>query len=79
MISAFDSIDEVNTQLTVWKAALTNCAAGKEYQMTSGGSSRVFKPQDLPEIRTHLTWLAGERAKLQNVGRPVTVIGRPSR
>lgn len=79
MISPFDSITEITAELTIWKAALTACAAGKEYQMTSGGNSRVFKPQDLPEIRTHLNWLAGERAKFQKTGRPITVIGRAAR
>lgn len=77
--SPYDSIDEVNTALTEWKAAEKACAGGQSFRLSSGGGDRQLTMADLAEIRAQLQYLSGERAKFRRFNRPATVIGRPSR
>jgi len=79
MISPFDSIDEVNTQLTACKSALIEIMAGKSVRLNMGGSDRLWGGEDLDKLQNYIVFLSKERAKFASKGRPSIVVGRPSR
>lgn len=70
---------ELDSQVTAWKAALTACAGGQSYRISSGGADRMLTRSDLPEIRRTLEWLQGERVKLSVGSGLQRLPGRPAR
>jgi hypothetical protein len=79
MISPFDSIDEVNTQLTACKAALLDIMQGKSVRLNTGGSERIWTGEDVDKLQNYIKFLSLERAKFQKKTRAVVVYGRPAR
>lgn len=54
------TIEELDADITTWKAALRAVATGQEYDI----GKRRLKRADLPEIRKTLKWLDEERDTL---------------
>lgn len=79
MVSPFDSIDEVNSQLAACKAALLDLMQGKSVRLSLGGSDRLWTSEDLDKLQTYIVFLSKERAKFHGKGRPSVVVGRPRR
>jgi hypothetical protein len=79
MISPFDSIDEVNTQLTACKAGLLDIMQGKTFRLQTGGSERIWTGEDLDKLQNYIVFLSKERAKFQRKNHAAIVHGRPSR
>ncbi|MDR2077145.1 MAG: DUF6148 family protein [Desulfovibrio sp.] len=63
---------ELLEQVALYKKALLKCASGSSYTI----GSRSLTRQDLPEIRSHLSWLASELAALEGRRGPLLVQGR---
>lgn len=66
---------ELDEQIALYKEALKKCASGASYSI----GSRSLTRQDLPRIREHLAYLAGELAALQGGRGPVIVQARVPR
>lgn len=79
MISPFDSIDEVNTQLTACKAALLDIMQGKTVRLNAAGSERIWTGEDVDKLQAYIKFLSLERAKFLGKNRAAVVYGRPSR
>lgn len=79
MISAFDSITEVNELLTACKQAIKDVLLGKRTSF----NGREWSGEDLDKLQAMLNQLATERAKFdpsaQKSTAAITVIGRPRR
>ena len=54
---------ELDAQNTAWKAALTALLSGLEYTI----GDRRLRRVDIPEVRTTLEWLEGQRTTLSLV------------
>ena len=63
---------ELDEQIRLYKEALKKCASGASYTI----GSRSLPRQDLPRIRDHLAYLAGELAALERGRGPVIVQAR---
>lgn len=63
---------ELDEQIVLYKEALKKCASGASYTI----GSRSLTRQDLPGIRDHLAYLAGELAALERGRGPVIVQAR---
>ncbi len=72
---AIYTLEEIEQEISDWKAALNAVRHGKEYSM---GTRRLVR-SDLPEIREHLEWLAGQKTGLENGSRVVIRQGRVAR
>jgi len=72
---AIYSLEEVEQEISDWKAALNAVRHGKEYSM---GTRRLVR-SDLPEIREHLEWLSSQKAGLEDGSRVVVRQGRGAR
>jgi len=70
------TVTELNEQITAWKAALKDVAAGREFTDASG---RKLTYADLPEIRKTLRFLESEKQALSGTQGPVFVRGRVRR
>lgn len=60
---------ELLEQIALYKKALKACATGSSYTIGNHSLTR----QDLEDIRSHLDYLAGELAALENGRGPVIV------
>ncbi|WP_165071021.1 hypothetical protein [Desulfovibrio sp. ZJ200] len=72
MASSIWTRAELDEQITLYKRALKACASGASYTI----GSRSLTRQDLPRIREHLAYLAGELAALDHGRGPVLVQAR---
>ncbi|NOX35898.1 MAG: hypothetical protein GXP56_19580 [Deltaproteobacteria bacterium] len=72
---AIYTLEEIEQEISDWKAALNAVRHGKEYSM---GARRLVR-SDLPEIREHLEWLSSQKAGLENGSRVVVRQGRVAR
>ena len=79
MVSPFDSIEEVNSQLAACKAALLDLMQGKSVRLNLGGSDRLWASEDLDKLQNYIVFLSKERSKFLSKGRPSVVVGRPRR
>jgi hypothetical protein len=79
MISPFDSLDEVNTQLAACKAALLDIMQGKTVRLNAGGTERIWTGEDVDKLQGYITYLSKERSKFLGKNRSATVQGRPAR
>ena len=61
--------EEIEAQITAYKAALMACAGGSSYRVNTGGVDRTWTSADLPEIRRTLAWLESERQRLNPASR----------
>lgn len=78
-ITPLFSAAELDSQIAAYKVALTACASGQSYRISSGGTDRMLTRSDLPEIRKTLEWLQVERVKVE-VGPGLQCLpGRPRR
>ena len=64
--------EELDEQIALYKEALKKSASGASYTI----GSRSLTRQDLPRIRDHLAYLAGELAALERGRGPVIVQAR---
>ena len=69
--NAIYTLEEIESELLLWKKALRACATGKSYTIDGSTLTR----QDLDQIRTHISWLMAEKAKLER--RSSAVFVRP--
>ena len=76
MPTVFETVEQVDEQLALYREALKMISKGQQYTMPDGES---LTTADLPEIRKTLRWLAHEKEDLQNVPGPRTLRGRPKR
>ena len=51
---------ELDGQITAWKSAFTALSSGQEYTI----GDRKLRRVDLPEVRSTLEWLEGQRTTL---------------
>lgn len=58
------TVEELNTQITAYKAALLALATAQSYEFTSGGSTRRLTRANLPEIRDTLQYLDNQLQKV---------------
>ncbi len=65
--------EELNSQISEWKAALLAVASGQSY---TGSGGQSFTMADLPEIRKTLRFLEAEKRNLAGTAGPVRVSGR---
>lgn len=72
MASSIWTRAELDEQIALYKRALKACATGASYTI----GSRSLTRQDLPRIRDHLAYLAGELAALERGRGPVIVQAR---
>jgi len=79
MISPFDSLEEVNTQLTACKSALIDIMQGKTVRLNAGGSERWWTGEDVDKLQSHILFLSKERSKFNRKKRTVSVTMRPLR
>lgn len=79
MISPFDSLDEVNSQLTACKSALIDIMQGKSVRLNTGGTERIWTGEDIDKLQSYIVFLSKERAKFQRKNHSAVVIGRPAR
>ncbi len=70
---------ELDQDIAAFKAALRALASAKSVTVTTGGGSRSFTREDLPEIRRTLDYLQQQRASLQLPSGPQALVGRVSR
>jgi hypothetical protein len=52
---------EIAAQISAYKRALTALASAQSYEMELDGERHKLTRADLPEIRTTLEWLQGQR------------------
>lgn len=72
MASSLWTRAELDEQIALYKRALKACASGASYTI----GSRQLTRQDLPRIREHLGYLAGELAALERGRGPILVQAR---
>lgn len=72
MASSIWTRAELDEQISLYKRALKACASGASYAI----GSRQLTRQDLPRIREHLAYLAGELAALDHGRGPIIVEAR---
>lgn len=79
MVSVFDSIAEVNEQLTACKQAIKDVMLGKR----SDFNGRTWQAEDLDKLQQYLNFLGKEREKFSSTAvastAAVAVIARPAR
>ena len=56
------TFDEIDQQITDFKAALRALSVSKEYSI----GSRRYTRADMQEIRSTLEWLASEKTRMEN-------------
>lgn len=61
-MSAIFTVEEVDTQIEAYKAALLALSRSKQYTI----AGRTVTREDLPEIRETLSWLQTEKDKVTN-------------
>ena len=61
--------EELEAELALWKQALRACATGKSYTI----DGQTLTRQNMADIRAHIDFLVGEKAKLERRGSAVFV------
>lgn len=75
MSALYDSITELNADITACKQAIRDLMLGKATEF----NGRRWQAENLDQLRAHLSFLAGEKSKLNKTPASVAVIGRPAR
>lgn len=80
-ITPLYTLDEINAEITTWKAAFTALSAGKNYTISTGSSSQSFTANDIEIVWNQLQRFQAIRAQLEGgtAGSTQMLIGRPLR
>ena len=73
--SLYDSIEELNSDITACKQAIRDLMLGKSTEF----NGRRWQAENLDQLRAHLTFLSNEKTKIKRTASSVSVIGRPAR